>query len=112
MYPQAIAEQLARRGHDVDAVTARPDLRGLDDRALFMHAQAESRTIVTENIVDFSRIADEQDGAGRAHHGLVLVNPARYPRGQRRTVGRLVRALDRLLGEHPHKRADSRRHWL
>jgi Domain of unknown function (DUF5615) len=112
MYPQAIAEHLARKGHDVDAVTARADLRGLSDHALFAHAQAESRTIVTENVVDFSRIADELDGSGRVHHGLVLIDPARYPRGQSRTIGRLVRGLDRLLAAHPHMRADSRRHWL
>jgi hypothetical protein len=112
MYPHGIAEQLARRGHDVDAVTARPELRGLSDEELFARAQHEGRTLVTENVADFCRIADEQDRGGRAHHGLVLLDPARYPRGASRTVGRMVTALHRLLEARPGDRTDSRRVWL
>ena len=112
MYPPAIAQQLARRGHDVEAVTARADLRGLGDHELFAHAQAGRRAIVTENLADFSRIADEHDRGGRPHHGLVLVDPAKFPRGERRTIGRLVRALDRLAGQRPGEDAGSRRDWL
>lgn len=112
MYPHSIATQLGRKGHDVHAVTARPELRALTDDELFALAQEEHRTVMTENVADFCRIADEQDRSGRSHHGLVLVDPVRYPRGASRTVGRLVTALDRLLGERPGEDADSRRDWL
>jgi predicted nuclease of predicted toxin-antitoxin system len=112
MYPAAIAEQLHDRGHDVDAVTARAELRSLPDPDLFAAAQQERRAVVTENIGDFSAIADAADQRGAPHHGLVLVDPAKYPRGNRRTIGRLVTQLDRLLSDHRGDAATSSRHWL
>jgi Domain of unknown function (DUF5615) len=112
MYPPAIAEQLHARGHDVDAVTARPELRALPDEELFGVAQQEQRAVVTENIADFSPIADRHDERGRAHHGLILVNPAKHPRGDPRTIGRLVTGLDDLLRAHPSEAPMSLRHWL
>lgn len=112
MYPPAIAEQLRDRGHDVDAVTARAELRSLPDDAIFATAQQERRAVVTENVGDFSAIADAADRGGRAHYGLVLVDPAKYPRGNRRTVGRLVRRLERLLDDHAHGDPTSLRWWL
>jgi predicted nuclease of predicted toxin-antitoxin system len=112
MYPAAIAEQLRARGHDVDAVTARAELRALPDPDLFEVAQQEGRAVVTENIGDFSAIADATDQRGTPHHGLVLVDPAKYPRGNRRTVGRLVTQLDRLPDDHRGDAATSSRHWL
>ncbi len=112
MYPAAIAEQLRARDHDVVAVTARPELRALPDEAVFATAQEEGRAVVTENIGDFSSIADAVDQRGRAHHGLILVDPAKYPRGNPRTIGRLVTELDGLLNDHPRGEPRSLRHWL
>jgi Domain of unknown function (DUF5615) len=112
MYPQSIAEQLGRKGYDIDAVSARPELRGLSDDELFACAQTDHRVVVTENVADFCRIADAQDRSGRPHYGIVLVDPARYPRGNGRTIGRLVTALDRLLEGRAGGNADSRRDWL
>ena len=112
MYPPAIAEQLRRRGRDVDAVAARGELRMLADLDIFATAQREQRAVVTENVADFSAIADSHDQRGEAHHGLVLVNPRRHPRGNQRTIGRMVTALERLLGEQPDTAPTSLRHWL
>ncbi len=112
MYPPSIAEQLRGRGHDVEAVTERPQLRALTDIEVFAVAQRERRAIFIENIPDFSALADDHDRRGAPHHGLVLVDPSRHPRGNKRTVGRIVTALARLLGEHPGDDAESLRHWL
>ncbi|MDQ4040625.1 MAG: DUF5615 family PIN-like protein [Actinomycetota bacterium] len=112
MYPPAIAQELRARGHDVVAVTARAELRALPDEAVFAAAQEEGRAVVTENIGDFSSIADAADGRGRAHNGLILVDPAKYPRGNPRTIGRLVTELDRLLNDHPRGEPTNLRHWL
>jgi nucleoside-diphosphate-sugar epimerase len=112
MYPSAIAEQLRARGHDVHAVTARPELRALPDKDVFDVAQQERRAVLTENISDFSVIADRCDERGQAHHGLIFVDPAKHPRGDQRTVGRLVTGLDGLLKEHPADEPTSLRSWL
>jgi len=112
MYPTAIAEQLRERGHEVAAVTERTELRALPDAAIFDVAQQERRVVMTENIADFSGLADHADQRGQSHHGLVLVDPAKYPRGQHRTLGRLVTELDTLLRAHPTQEPTSVRHWL
>jgi hypothetical protein len=112
MYPQAIAEQLRQRGGDVEAVTERPELRALADADIFALAQQEQRAVLIENIADFSVIADGYDQRSQAHHGLVLVPPESYPRGRPGTIGRMVTALDQLLGEHPETTPTSLRHWL
>jgi hypothetical protein len=112
MYPPSIAVQLRGRGHNVEAVTERPELRALADPEVFAVGQRERRAILTENIADFSALADNCDRRGEPHHGLVLVDPGRYPRGDRRTIGRIVTALGRLLGEHSGDEPGSLRHWL
>jgi hypothetical protein len=112
MYPPAIAEQLRARGHDADAVVERAELRGLPDTEIFALAQTEQRALVTEDIADLSVIADDYDQRGQAHYGLVLVDLNRYPRGNPRTIGRMVTALEELLGEHPGETPMSPRHWL
>lgn len=112
MYPPAIAEQLRTRGGDVEAVTARPELRALADTDIFGLAQQEQRAVVTENIADFSIIADGYDQRNQAHYGLVLVPLGSYPRGSARTVGRMVTELNRLLDERPETMPTSLRHWL
>ena len=112
MYSSAVAEQLRGRGHDAEAVTERAELRALADTDIFALAQPERRAVVTENIDDFSIIANGYDQRGQAHHGLVLVQPGSYPRGNPGTIGRMVTALDRLLGEHPVDTPTSLRHWL
>ena len=112
MYTSVIAEQLRDREHDAEAVTERAELRALPDTDIFALAQSEQRAVVTENIDDFSVIADDHDQRGQAHFGLVLVSRSSYPRGRPRTIGRMVTALDRLLGEHPEQTPISLRHWL
>lgn len=112
MYTPAIAEQLREREGDANAVTERPELRALADSDLFALAQAEQRAVVTEDIADFSVIADDYDLRGQAHFGLVLVPSGAYPRSSPATIGRMVTALARLLSKHPGEAATSMRHWL
>jgi len=112
MYPPTIADQLRRCGHDAVPVTARSELRALTDPAIFAAAQEERRAVVTENVGDFSRIADEHDQRGKEHHGLVFLSSSQYPRGNPETVGRVVTKLDALLGEYPGDDPTSIRHWL
>jgi hypothetical protein len=112
MYPPVIAEQLRARGYEVQSVTARGELRALPDKGIFAAAQEERRAIVTENIADFSTIANRCDERGVVHYGVIFVDPAKYKRGAPRTIGRMVEALDLLLREHTSDRPLSRRQWL
>jgi predicted nuclease of predicted toxin-antitoxin system len=112
MYSAAVAAGLRARGHDTVAVIERPELRARGDPDLFAVAQAERRALVTENIDDFQAIADGYDQRGTPHFVVVLVPAAKFPRGLRRTIGRMVKALDALAGEFPEDEATSRRHWL
>ena len=111
MYPPTIADGLRAREHDAVAVVERPELRRLPDPALFAAAQEERRFLVTENLDDFVRIANEWDARRAAHHGLVLVPAAKYPRGAARTVGAMVTALDTLAGRLSDE-PTSTRIWL
>lgn len=112
MYPPALAEQLRRRGHDVDAVTKRAELRHLPDFQVFEAAQRERRAVVTENLRDYIPIAGDYASRGQAHFGLVLVDASKYPRGAPGTVGRMVTELDHLLKAKPADEPTSFSHWL
>jgi hypothetical protein len=112
MYPASIAPGLRARGHDAVAVVERPELRSLADSEVFAAAQGEARAIVTENVRDYVAIANDHDARGDAHHGLVLVHPAKYPRGKARTIGAMVAALDALAPGLASDEATSPRAWL
>ena len=89
-----VAERLQDRGHDVTAATDDPSLRGLSDPDLFGVAQQQGRALVTYNRVDFEPIVREYAETNRAHHGLVIVHPTRFPS---REFARLVLAIESLL---------------
>jgi len=109
MLPATIAQQLRNRGHDVDAVTEHPELRGLADTDLFAHAQQGARAIVTYNRDDFLALDRSYRDQGRSHHGLVILNPNRFPQGPA-TTGHIVASLDALATAGPPY--DSFVHWL
>ena len=89
-----VAERLRNRGHDVTAATDGSSLRGLSDPDLFEVAQQQGRALVTYNRVDFEPIIREYAETNRAHHGLVIVHPMRFPSWE---FARLVGAIESLL---------------
>ena len=111
-YVREIAEQLRELGHNAVAVSERPDLRGLVDEDIFRQAQAERRTILTENWADFGRLFEMAAADGTTHSGIVFTSRRELPRG-RATIGLYVRVLDEFLHRHPADDAlvDSSR-WL
>jgi predicted nuclease of predicted toxin-antitoxin system len=111
MYPPAVADQLRRRGHDVTAVTERPELRALDDQEVFATTQQEHHAVVTENVVDFIPLADAVDQRG----GTTMVWSSSVPpstRGGQGALGHRVRALDCLLHDPPPGGPTGFRYWL
>lgn len=109
MWPHSVAEALRQRGHDAEAVVARPDLRGASDETLLAVGLAEGRAIVTENVKDFLALATAAGRAGRDCPLLILTNNQGWPRANPGTVGRLVEALDALLTANDEIEGE---HWL
>ncbi len=99
-----IARQLRARGHDVIAARELPDLHAQADADLLAWATAEHRAIVTENVADFVELHGRSILRRRPHAGLVFTSPKRFPR-TRRAIGRIVRALQTLLADHPGRDA-------
>jgi predicted nuclease of predicted toxin-antitoxin system len=103
-YPGWLADALTTEGIDTVALTAhRPDLRGVDDRAVLEAAVAEGRVVVTEDVATFSAAI----ALVGSHVGVVYCHHARFPR-TKSGLARLQRALVALarsppegLGQHP-----------
>lgn len=109
MWSPVLARALRERGHDVVAVAERPELRGRSDEVIFEEAYVRGRVIVTENVLDYRPLAAAAARAGRTNPGLILTSNRAFPRASRRTVGRLVLALDTLLSTGE---AVAGEHWL
>jgi predicted nuclease of predicted toxin-antitoxin system len=99
MYSAALAEQLRARGHDVVSVHELDDgrLEGAPDEEVFAAAAAAGRALVTENVPDFRRLEAAAVAQGEPAPPLVFTTSRQFPRGDPRTAGSLVRALDALV---------------
>lgn len=107
MFPQAMAEQLNGKGHDVRAVVATPEFVGLPDEDILIGAAEAGRALVTANIKDFMPIDARYRATNRAHAGLVLVSTKTFP--QNRTyVTAVTSALDALLAAGGDKGEDDK----
>ena len=95
-----IAEQLRSRGHDVVAVTERPELRGVLNSELLPSAREEQRAVVTYNRDDFLALDRQYRHEGREHHGIVILNPRRFPPGEASTRA-LIASIEALLDGGP-----------
>ena len=103
MWTAEIARQLRRRGHDVVAATELPArYRGVPDHEVFARAREDGRVIVTDNVPDFATLVAATVSRGEAHPGVVFAVRPAFDRAVPGVVGRMTRALDRLL------RADER----
>jgi hypothetical protein len=99
MYPPALAQELRTLGHDVVAVLdVEVGLASKTDEDVLAWAARNNRCVVTENVGDFARLA--QQGFGNA--GILFVSSRRFPRTAA-GLHRLAKALDELLsaGELP-----------
>ncbi len=94
IFSPSIAAELRRRGHDVTAVAAEPQLRSMSDPELYAWATAGGRRIVTENVKEFRRLLmQEREPTGP---GLLFTSVRTFPRS-RRAPGSLINALDNWL---------------
>jgi hypothetical protein len=93
MYPPALAGRLRGLGHDVLAVLeVEVGLAARSDEDVLAWAARNDRCLVTENVADFARLAQQ----GAAHCGLIPVSARRFPRTSA-GLHRLGDALDAVL---------------
>jgi hypothetical protein len=110
-YSPQIAVQLRKRRGDVIAVLER-GWEADDDETLLALCLGEQRTLVTNNVADFSVIARRWALEGRHHAGLIFTSDASLPRG-RNTIGLYVTALQALIRANPgDETSGDRIHWL
>jgi Domain of unknown function (DUF5615) len=96
MFPQAMADQLSAKGHDVRAVVATPVFAGLPDEEILIGAAEAGRALVTANIKDFMPIDARYRATGRTHAGLIMVAAKTFPQN-RAYVAAVTTALNSLL---------------
>ena len=110
-FSHQIAEQLRKRGCDVQAVTHSP-LEQTPDEPLVEIAVEQRRALVTNNVGDFAPINQRWMQSGRSHNGLIYTSDSSRPR-DRGAFGSLIEALAEFLDAHPAD--DALRdgiHWL
>jgi predicted nuclease of predicted toxin-antitoxin system len=79
MYSLGLAEAL--RVADVDACTViQLGLAGSSDPEVFAAAIADGRTLLTENVADFTRISADHLVAGQHHPGVLIALSLRFSR--------------------------------
>jgi len=91
---------LTRRGHDVLALSERPELAPLPDDEVLAFGTADNRIVVTRNSRDFVPILREWAEGSRAHAGCVLIWSL-----QSREHAAIARALDRAFADRPRQAA-------
>jgi uncharacterized protein YbjT (DUF2867 family) len=91
MFSPRIAEELARRGHDVVALVADPELRALTDPEVYAIAGERGRRVVTENVRDFRVLLSDGSGAG-----VLFTSNRTFPRS-RRNLGPLIEAIEHWI---------------
>lgn len=100
MLSPAVAQQLRKRGHDVQAVKGNPLHEALSDRDVMDVARTERRAVVTNNLVDFRPLHHEAiTPGGPGHFGMIFM-PGNYRR-TKADNGRIVKALEDKLTQFP-----------
>lgn len=94
-----VARQLRGKGYDVIA-TEEARMKEATDEQLLAFAASGKRVLVTYNVRDFQMLLWEWHRATRHHSGIIFVSEKTIPQ---RTVGRLVRALKKLLDNAPRR---------
>jgi hypothetical protein len=95
-----IAHPLRHDGHDVLALSERPDLEGLADPEVLALASAEERILITRNGRDFAPLLRAWAEASRSHAGCVLIWTLRHDE-----FGPILRGLRELMTQRPDQEA-------
>jgi hypothetical protein len=101
-YYADLQKVLVERGHDVTRTPCEWMALDADDRTQLLEATARGRCILTFNIGDFVRLAQEYP----EHGGIILAHQKAW------TLSLLIDALDRLLSETRTEEWSGQVRWL
>ncbi len=93
-----IGVSLRQAGHDVRAADEERALDGWTDDELLALASGEGRIMVTFNLRDFPRIAQEWAEAGRPHAGCAIIVGMDHSE-----FGAILRTLEAVLAARPNQ---------
>jgi Domain of unknown function (DUF5615) len=93
-----IGRPLERRGHDVVAIGADPQLAALADEELLAYAAGDRRIVVTHDLQEFPQLLREWAEARRSHAGCL---PVTHRTGD---YGAILRAIDAAFERTPEQR--------
>lgn len=108
MFPVDVSQRLDALGHDARSVTT--DLRGRPDDEVFDVAVRERRTLVTENVVDFTLLLQRRIASGGDATAVVFASKASLPRSAGALRAALASRLATWAEEHPEPVPTA--HWL
>jgi hypothetical protein len=109
-FPVDLARALRERGHEVEAVVERTDLREGSDARILEAAVGERRPVVTEDVADYMRLFRFAQVEGPRHFGMVFAR--RFSR-RKPALGALIEAVDAFLRDRPgDDELVDRVHWL
>lgn len=100
MYSPGVAARLRVRGHDAVAIAERPELVAMSDSGLLEAMAAESRTIVTNNVLDYVPLFRHALLDGGEPPALLLTEDRTMPRTSAE-IGRFVSMLEGLAAGEP-----------
>ena len=110
-YSPLIAAGLRDRGHDARAIYEL-GWQAEGDESLLRLCNSVGRSLMTNNVADFTIIARRWQDEGLSHAGLLFTADSGWPR-HRGTIGRFVDALDILMRQDTTSGANvDRTHWL
>lgn len=98
-YSPQIAAGLRALGRDAQHLEER-GLKGISDDALMQLAASDRRALMTNNVRDFTPLAQTWAAAGLTHYGLIFTSDSKWPRGKN-TIDRFVAALDAFMDARP-----------
>lgn len=93
-----ICVSLRQAGHDVRAADEERALDGWTDDEILALASGEGRIMVTFNLRDFPRIAQEWAEAGRPHAGCAIIVGMDHSE-----FGAILRTLEAVLAARPNQ---------
>jgi len=93
---RGVGRRLARKGHDVQALSEDPEHEGLDDEEVLALATEQGRILVTHDVEDFPPILREWAAETRSHAGVVLVHGIDHSE-----FGLVIDGIQRLLADRP-----------